>query len=96
MKKVLIWIKDFILHFIRRVLQIIFPLIFTTACSIIYLVTFEPHTRYRATPRKARRIRVLTKFKLYLYKWFKPYFVFTHDKYFEKLYNRLGFLIEKK
>lgn len=94
--KVLIWIKDFILHFIRRIIQITFGFFITVACAIIYTVTFEPNTKKRATPRKARRIRALTKFKLYMYKWFGPIFDFTHNTYMRNLYYRMGFLINEK
>ena len=89
-------ILDIILHFIRRVLKICFGFIFSIICIVIYVVTFEPNTRHRATKRKAKRIRILTKVKLYLYKWFKPLFKFLRYDYFDKLYNNFHFLIENK
>lgn len=94
--KVLIWIKDFILHFIRRVLQITINFTVYVVCLLIYFVTFEPYSGTKATKRKAKRIRALTKFKLYMYKWFKPLFDFTHNYYLRDLYNRMGFIIENK
>jgi len=93
--KILIWIKDFILHLIRRMLQIVFSLFISIVCGIIYVVTYEPGTAKRVTKRKIRRIRRLTKFKLYIYKYFKPMCVFMHDCYLRRLYNKFHFLIDK-
>jgi len=42
-------------------------LITVTIIQIIYFVTYEPGTKRQITPRKARRIRVLSKFKLFVY-----------------------------
>lgn len=93
--KILIWIKDFILHFIRRILQILLSIIVLIICGIIYSVTYEPGTYKRVTKRKIRRIRALTKLKLYIYKYFKPVCVFMHDCYLGHLYNKFHFLIDK-
>lgn len=93
--KILIWIKDFILHFIRRLLQITISILVSFICGIIYIVTYEPGTYKRVTKRKIRRIRALTKLKLNIYKYFKPICVFMHDSYLERLYNKFHFLIDK-
>ena len=93
--KILIWIKDFILHFIRRLLQIFFGIFISLICGIIFVVTYEPNTYGRPTKRKVRRIRRLTKLKLYAYKYFKPVCVFMHDCYLGRLYNKFHFLIDK-
>lgn len=92
---ILIKIKAFILHFFRRLFRIVIDFVAWLICTLIYFVTFEPNTRHKATFRKARRIRALTKFKLYLYKWFKPVFKFLHYDYFDRLDNKFHFLIEK-
>ena len=94
--KVLIWVKECILHFIRRVLQILFSFGFVVISLLIYGITFEPKTKGKATRRKAKRIRILTKFKLYLYKWFGGFFDFIHYTYLKELYKNFSFLIEKK
>ena len=93
--KILIWVKDFILHFIRRLLQISISILVSFVCGIIYIVTYEPGTYRRVTKRKIRRIRALTKLKLHIYKYFKPICVFMHDRYLERLYNKFHFLIDK-
>ena len=104
--KILIWIKDFLLHLIRRILkivihlirrilQIILSLLISIICGIIYAVTYEPGTYQQVTKRKVRRIRALTKLKLYIYKYFKPVCVFMHDSYLNRLYNKFHFLIDK-
>jgi hypothetical protein len=93
--KILIWLRNFILHFIMRILQIITTPLVSLICVIIYVVTYEPNTHGRATVRKCRRIRRLTKFKLYAYKYFKPICAIMHDTYLTKLYNKFHFLIDK-
>lgn len=95
MKTCLLAIKNFFIHFLRRILQIAGSLLLFITCAVIYLVTLEPGTSKRATARKARRIKTLTKVKLYAYKWFKSYWEFTHNIYLEQLYNNFHFLIEK-
>jgi hypothetical protein len=93
--KVLIWIKNFFLHFIKRILQILTSIVVMFACSIIYVLTYEPGTENRVTIRKAKRIRFLTKLKLYVYKWLSPYWNFQKNSYLSCLYNRFHFLIDK-
>lgn len=92
---ILIKIKDIIIHFLRRILRITLSFVCWIVCTLIYIVTFEPNTKHKATVRKVKRIRVLTKFKLYLYNWFKPVFKFLHYDYYERLDNKFHFLIEK-
>ena len=89
------WINNTILHIIRRFLQIVITFTVSLVCGIIYLVTYEPNTYRRVTKRKCRRIRVLTKFKLYVYKYFAPVCHFLHDDYMEQLYYNFNFLINK-
>ena len=93
--KILIALKNFFAHLLRRILQIIFSILTTIVCVIIFIVEFEPNTRGKATSRKAKRIRRLTKFKLYAYKYLKPFWQFMHHTYLENLYNKFSFLIEK-
>jgi len=94
--KILNGIKDFIIHLISRILFFITQILFFITCDLIFVVTFEPGTWKRATKRKIRRIRALTKLKLYAWKYCEPYFKFIGDDvYLEKLYNNFGFLIEK-
>ena len=83
--------KNFIIHFFRRLLFFITKIIATTACLLIFLITIEPGKWKKVTKRKIRRIRALTKFKLWLWKHFRWYFEFIHDtKYLENLENRIG------
>ena len=93
--KILTWIKHFILHLIKRLLQIIFGILFFLICGIIYIVTYEPGTRKKVTPRKVRRIRFLTKVKLHFYKILAPYWGFQECSYLTRLYNRFHFLIDE-
>ena len=93
--KFLIWIKDFFAHLIRRILQIFFTTTIALVCLIIYFVTYEPGKGTAVTLRKCRRIRKLTKLKLYSYKYFSWLHNFLHDDYMRGLYNRFHFLIDK-
>lgn len=96
LKKIGLGIFDFVAHFIRRVVTIVYRLSVGLICTFIYLVTFQPKTWHRATSRKARRIRVLTKLKLYAWKYGKWFFKWIReDEYLEKLYGNFSFLIEK-
>lgn len=80
-----------------RILYFLTEIVIGLACYIIYLVTFEPFTWKKATKRKAKRIRTLTKLKLYAWKYCSGYFKFIHDdKYLSDLYNKFSFLIEEK
>ena len=90
MKKFLIWLKNFFIHFIRRILYFLTKLIVTIICFIIYIFTFEPNSRKKVTMRKIKRIRRLTKVKLWIWKNFGWYFRFIHDNYLDGLANRLG------
>lgn len=91
MKTFLNRVMNFFIHLIRRILYFTTNIIVAIACFIIYIVTYEPNTKKKVTIRKIRRIRALTKFKLWLWKYFDWYFKFIHkNKYFEKLENKLG------
>ena len=91
MKKFLIGLMNFLIHFIRRILYFLTQIIIVIICNIIFFVTFEPNTREKVTMRKIRRIRRLTKFKLWLWKYFGWYFKFIHkDKYLIDLEKKLG------
>ena len=91
MEKILRGVLNFFIHFFRRLLYFLTQIIIIMACQLIYIVTYEPNTCKMATKRKIRRIRRLTKFKLWVWKYFGWYFKFIHDtKYFESLDSRLG------
>ena len=87
---------DIVLHFIRRCVLILFNFILAISCHIIFLVTWEPRTWKRVTVRKVKRIRALTKLKLYAWKYGKPFFVWLKDEYMRDLYNNYYYLIEKE
>ena len=92
--RILIIVKNIFLHLIRRILQISLKIIVFIACGLIYIVTYEPKTFKRATARKVRRIKKLTKFKVYLYKNFKGFWEFLHDDYLKDVYNNFKYLID--
>ena len=87
--------KNILIHLVRRILQILFTTVVTLICGIIYLVTYEPGTKKHVTVRKCKRIRALTKLKLYAYKYGSCIFEFLHKDYMRKLYNKFHFLIDK-
>lgn len=95
-KKVFDKLIDFVLHFIRRVITIIFNLLVALVCNLIWLITYEPGKRKKVTKRKAKRIVALTKLKLYAYKYCWWFFDYIRDDYMKKLYKTYSFLIEKK
>lgn len=83
--------KNFIIHFFRRLLFFLTKITEIIVCQLIFFVTYEPGKGKQVTKRKIRRIRVLTNFKLWLWKHFRWYFEFIHDtKYLENLEERLG------
>ena len=91
MEKFLRGVLNFFIHFFRRLLFFLTQIIIVIVVQIIYLVTYEPNTRKNVTMRKIKRIRRLTKFKLWLWKNFDWYFKFIHkDKYLIKLEKKLG------
>lgn len=84
-------VLQFILHFFRRLLFFFTKFTANIICAIIFIVTYEPCKFKKVTKRKIRRIRALTKFKLWLWRTFRWYFEFIHDtKYLETLEKRLG------
>ena len=87
-------IKNFVIHFFRRLTHLIIAFLFFLFAFLIFIITIEPGKMGKVTLRKVKRIRALTKFKVYLYKYCKPIFDFAHYKYFENLYNKYYFLIE--
>lgn len=95
LKQIIIGLKNFFNHLFRRIFKIIFNLILLIIFLLIFIITFERNTRGKVTIRKIKRIRKLTKFKLYLYKYFKNFFKWIRNDYFENLYNNFSFLIEK-
>lgn len=91
MKKLLIEILNFFIHFFRRLLFFTTKILFIIICDIIYVVTIEPGSGNNVTLRKIRRIRRLTNVKLWLWRHFRWYIEFIHDdKYFIKLEKRFG------
>lgn len=91
MKDFFIGLMNFFIHFIRRILFFLTQIIISLVCGLIYLVTYEPHTKKKVTMRKIRRIRRLTNFKLWMWRNFGWYFRFIHDsKYFENLEAKFG------
>ena len=88
------YLKDFVTHFFRRLTHVIISVLFIIGSMLIYFATFEPGTNGVVTERKTRRIRALTKFKLYLWKYLSPLFKFAHYKYLEEFYDNYHFLIE--
>ena len=59
------------------------------ACILIWFFTYERNTDGILTVRKAKRIRALTKFKLWFYHNFSGIsHFFRMDKYFESIHRR--------
>ena len=91
MEKFLKRLSEFLIHFFRRLLYFLTQIIIMVICQIIYVVTYEFGKGKKVTMRKIRRIRSLTKFKLWLWRNFDWYFKFIHnDDYLRKLDERLG------
>lgn len=91
MKRFFIGLMNFFIHFVRRILFFLTKIIIALVCMSIYLITYEPGKKKEVTRRKIKRIRVLTNFKLWLWKNCGWYFKFIHDaKYFENLEARFG------
>ena len=81
-------IIDFFIHFIRRVLFWLYYIIYSLICIIIFLITYDSKLGV-ITKRKIRRIRTLTKFKLFLWKNFSWFFTFIEvDDYYKNLEKR--------
>ena len=78
-------------HFVKRVLFFLTKIIFILVCDIIFILTYEPFKWKKITKRKIKRIRCLTKFKLWLWKHFRWYIEFIgDDKYYKNLEKRYG------
>ena len=84
-KNIFLPLKE-LLHLIFIVLIKIFVKI---AGILIWFVTYERNTDGILTVRKAKRIRALTKFKLWFYHNFSGIsHFFRMDKYFESIHRR--------
>lgn len=84
-------IIDNIIHFFRRLLFFITKFVVGIICTLIFILTYEPKKWKTVTKRKINRIRILTKFKLFLWKHFSWYIKFIHcDKYYIELEERFG------
>jgi hypothetical protein len=90
------WGLKFITHLLRRLVIITYNILLGLFVIITYYVTYEPNTRGRVTLRKIRRIRVLTKVKLYMWKYGSWFFKWTNNKYIESVYKTFSYQIEKK
>ena len=79
-------IFEIFVHLIRRILYWVYFFTSMIVCGLIYLVTFEVNTYKTVTLRKVRRIRVLTRFKLWLWRnfWWLMTFIEV-DGYYKKL-----------
>ena len=84
-------IEEFLIHFLRRLLFFTTNIIIGLICILIFIVTYEPMKWKTVTKRKIRRIKRLTKFKLWMWRHFRWYFEFIHDDaYYKKLEEKLS------
>lgn len=73
----------------RLIMSTIFRAVLYVMISIIYFLTYEPHSDCVVTERKVRRIRELTRFKLWFYRHFpKLCEIFLIDDYMKGLDNK--------
>ena len=78
---------------LKELLHLLFILLIkifvNIACILIWFFTYERNTDGILTVRKAKRIRALTKFKLWFYHNFSGIsHFFRMDKYFESIHRR--------
>ena len=78
---------------LKELLHLLFILLIkifvNIACILIWFFTYERNTNGILTVRKAKRIRALTKFKLWFYHNFSGIsHFFRMDKYFESIHRR--------
>lgn len=84
-KKIFPLLKE-LLHLI---LVLFVKIIISAICFMIWAITYEKNKDGVLTIRKAKRIRVLTKFKLWFYRNFCGIsHFFMLDKYFESIHRR--------
>lgn len=57
-------------NIVRGVVRLVFKICVVIVCLIIKLVTFEPNKTHEITVRKAKRIRMLSKFKVLVLNFF--------------------------
>ena len=54
-------------NIIRGITRFAFYIVLVIVIKTIYLITYEPGTKNKITVRKAKRIRALSKFKLFAF-----------------------------
>lgn len=82
-------ITPLILELFHVIVAMFFKMLISFACVVIWLFTYERNTNGELTLRKARRIRALTKFKLWFYKHFKSIAkIFMVDGYLNYIHKR--------
>lgn len=86
----------FVLRLLNRIVRLLFVLLITLFVYLIYGLTYEPGTKGKVTIRKIKRIRFLTKVKLYSWKYFSWFFIWIDNKYIESVYKKFSHQIEKK
>lgn len=57
-------------NIVRGVMRLIFRICVALVCFIIKLLAFEPNTSKEITVRKAKRIRMLSRFKVWVLNFF--------------------------
>lgn len=88
MKKFLIVLYKFI----RGIFRFVYLCIIGIICRIIYAVTYEKGKEKKITPKKAKRIRILTNFKLMMFKNFPHLIKFLGEaEYLTYLKNKLNY-----
>lgn len=84
--------NNYFLLLIKTCIQLLYNLVIGIICFLIYIFTYEPNKKHILTIRKAKRIRVLTKFKLWYFNHFKHLTIFLGDydyfKYLDKHLNK--------
>lgn len=76
---------------IRNYVRFFVSLIVHLICLLIFIVTYEPFQWKKVTKRKIRRIRALTKFKIWIFKHFPKTLQYLGKyNYYEKLSKKYG------
>ena len=77
-----------IYNIIRGITRTIFYLFILLLQGIIFALTYEKDTKKKITPRKARRIRLLSKIKMFLLNLFPTFLVkFLGVEYYRNYLN---------